>query len=66
MAFKLFLDISDLFSCLCANLAVSKVTLHHWGGKVAMLIKCYLKAFVYFNDFFFPSLFFFFLDLVAV
>lgn len=33
MALKLFLDISDLFSRLCANLAVREVILHYCGGK---------------------------------
>lgn len=39
MPLKLFLDIPDLFSRLCANLAVREVTLEHWGEKVAVLIK---------------------------
>lgn len=49
-ASKLFLVILDLYSSPCTNLADREV-IASTMEKVAVLIKCWVKAFVYFNGF---------------
>lgn len=50
-AFKLFSVSPNLYACQRANLSYREVISSSGGKKVAALIKCRLKAFVYFNGF---------------